>query len=203
MAELGCHTSISKPSSPAQTNKGHELLGLLTVWGTKRVGEGRNKVTDPLAFRQIAWLPLWLIEIKTCLQFCAQFCRGRCRAWLHCNCLNVTIISSTSAGTLLAASAKGREQWEQPLPHLSHGLTLGEAGSCSEANQHRAGQCKGKWCFCCICYIILSTLLQVMRSEVSHHDCCLIVPSTDHQHKAPPGRCHPCFHIQIPSAAGR
>ena len=35
----------------------------------------------------------------------------------------------------MAASAKGREQWEQPLHRLSRGVTLGEAGFCSEPRQ--------------------------------------------------------------------
>jgi len=36
---------------------------------------------------------------------------------------------------LSAASAKGREQWEQPLHRLSHGVTPEEPGFCSKPRQ--------------------------------------------------------------------
>lgn len=54
--------------SLAQTNKGWELLRLLTVQRAERLRQGRNRVAEPLSSPQIAWVPHQSAEIRICLQ---------------------------------------------------------------------------------------------------------------------------------------
>lgn len=65
---LGVTQAAQSPLSLAQTNKGWELLRLLTVQRAERPRQGRNRVAEPLPSPQIAWVPHWFAEIRICLQ---------------------------------------------------------------------------------------------------------------------------------------